>query len=514
VSISTTKRAEWYVGDRASVAPISNLPGVTMLNSERWRLHRSHLPLLVQDADAARIMLPTFKPDWAARDRLTQPLGFTLRNVQQSGIDFITQRRGTLLCDSMRLGKTLTSIMSHDPASGPLVVICPAMVRPVWISWLRRVFPDEPIGVLIGRTFDPKIIQHKLVVGHYEVLPWWQSSAPIGTIVFDEAHALTSRTARRSRAAVYLAMRAARVICATGTPIWNMPTDLWNVLGLVAPGAFGGYHEFANRYGLPMPTAHGTKYTGVSNEQELHARLSDVMIRRRWVDVADDLPAITRNVSLVELNDDQKLKLDLFVAELSSMTKASTIGTLSRYRKKLSTIKRATVLTEAKVILDRNEPVVIWTWHVELAKKIAETLGDRAFLLTGEVTNAKRDDAMAAWKAHPAAALVCTMSVAQVGLDFSHAHLAIFAEIDYTPAILAQAEMRTYAPTRPMNITYIVADHLIDQRITLALTRKLAAANPLGVSAADDAISALSFAIHGPIDVPDMDRLLADFLGS
>jgi SNF2 family DNA or RNA helicase len=514
VLIATPKRPEWYVGDRATLQPILGLPGAKMLNPDRWQIHRSHLPLIPQDADAARILTPTFKPDWAARDRLTEPLGFKLRNVQQSGIDFILQRRGTLLGDDPRVGKSLTSIMAHDPASGPFVVICPAMVRPVWVSWLRRVFPDEPIGVLVGRTFDPKVIQHKLVVGHYEILPWWQSAAPIGTIVFDEAHMLTNRNARRSKAAVYLAMRAKRVICATGTPIWNMPTDLWNVLGLVVPGAFGGYHEFASRYGLPVPGAHGTKYTGVSHEEELHARLSEVMIRRRWIDVADDLPAITRNVSLVELDDDQKLKLNLFVAELTGGDKATTIGVLSRYRKKLSTIKRPAVLKEAAQMLDRGEPVVIWTWHVELAEQIAKALGDRAFLLTGEVTNAKRDDAMAAWKAHPAAALVCTMSVAQVGLDFSHAHLAIFAEIDYTPAILAQAEMRTYAPTRPMNITFVVVDHLIEQRITMALIRKLGAANPLGVGAANDAITTLQFALQGPIDEPDMDRLLADFIES
>ena len=490
------------------------LPGTKMLNPDRWQIHRSHLPLIPQDADAARILTSTFHPDWAARDLSTQDREFKLRNVQHAGIDFISQRRGTLLGDDMRIGKTLTAIMSHDPADGPFVVICPAMPRPVWISWLKRVFPDEPIGVLRGRTFDPKVVQHRLVVGHYEILPWWQSSAPIGTLVFDEAHNLTNRNAARSKAAVYLAMRAKRVICATGTPIWNMPTDLWNVVGLVAPGAFGGYHEFAARYGLPELTAHGTKYTGISNEQELNARLSEIMIRRRWVDVATDLPAITRNVSLVELNDEQKLQLNIFAAELGVLNKATTVGVLSRYREKLSTIKLPSVLAEATKVLDRNEPVVIWTWHVSLAKKIAAKLGDRAFLLTGEVTNVKRDEAMAAWKAHPAAALVCTMSVAQVGLDFSHAHLAIFAEIDWTPAIIAQAEMRTYDPTRAMNITYVVADHFIEQRITMALIRKFGASHPLGVSAADDAISMLQAAIYGPVDEPDLDRLMEDFLAS
>jgi len=104
------------------------------------------------------------------------------------------------------------------------------------------------------------------------------------------------------------------------------------------------------------------------------------------------------------------------------------------------------------------------------------------------------------------------MAVAQVGLDFSHAHLAVFAEIDYTPAILTQAEMRTFSPARPMNITYIVADHHVEQRVVLALTRKLEAANPLGVGAANDAITLLRHALQGPIEDPDMDRLLADLL--
>jgi hypothetical protein len=861
VTLRAANKPEWFVGDPQTVAPILGVPGIKMLSSAAWQLHRSHLPLLAQDADAARLLMPALKPDWVARDLATKDRGFTLRNVQHAGVDYITQRRGALIGDEMRVGKgnrhgtpiltptgwrpietlavgdqvigsdgapttitgvfprgklpvfrvtfsdgvstvvdgehlwtgwtrtnrsrgyaaitltteelrhrlhqgwqiplvapvdfvpqtlpidpyvlgvllgdgslsspgvvfipgdvdvpaevarrlpeglkltrdtpsnraavyrvidevqgknrlldalrdfrlwgcrswekfvpeaylrasvsqrldllrglmdtdgelytrkgkhsqlvqfsssaealvdavralvqslggvarkgyraepkytylgekrtgrpswrltiamppglspflartgyvdrskydpirtirsiepegdaevtcisvaapdqlyviehfivthnTLACIMSHDPKTGPLVVICPAMVRPVWISWLARVFPDEPIGVLTGHTFDHKVLQNKIVVGHYEILPWWQSAMRIGTLIFDEAHMLTNRSSKRSKAAIFLSMRAERVIAATGTPIWNMPPDLWNVLGLIAPAAFGGFHEFAHRYGLPVPSAHGTKYTGISNEEELTARLSEVMIRRRWVDVADDLPPITRSVSLVELDDAKRRKLDLISAMLREAKGASsTIGMLATYREKLSTIKRPAVIKEAETILDRNEPVVIWTWHRALAEQITADLGSRAFLLTGDVPGDKRDEAIAAWKAHPAAALVCTMAVAQVGLDFSHAHLAIFAEIDYTPAILAQAEMRTYSPLRPMNITYIVADHLVDQRIVLALTRKLSAADPLGVGAANDAISALQFAIHGRPEEADLGKMLDDWLSS
>jgi len=517
VPLSRGPKPDWFIVDAETIAPLfkfapdTQVPGISFAG-KRYNVHRSHLPLLVGDADAARTLAIIDTPDWAARDRQTEPLGFKLRTTQQAAIDYITRRRGTLLGDDMRLGKTLTSIMAHDPASGPLVVICPAMVRPVWIGWLKRVFPGEPIGIMRGRKFDHKALQHRLIVGHYDILAWWQSAMPIGTLVFDEAHMLTNRNSRRSRAAVFLASRASRVIAATGTPIWNMPPDLWNVLGLVAPGAFGSFHVFAQRFGAPVPTEYGIKDTGSSNEDELRMRLSEVMIRRRWVDVANDLPAVSRNVALVELDEAKKRKLDLIAADISGGGSGSTIGHLSRYREQLSHVKRPTVCKLAQDMLDRGEPVVIWTWHVALARQIAEDLGDQAFLLTGEVSSTKRDDIIGAWNARPAAALVCTMSVAQVGLDFSHAHLAIFAEIDYTPAVLSQAEMRTYAPTRAMSITYVVVDHVIEQRIVLALIRKLGATNPIGVGAAEDAITTLRLALQGPVETPDLDRLLAALL--
>ena len=503
----------WFVGTREELQGVVGLPGTQHLSGELWRVHRSHLPLLPNSPEAAKILLPGDLPDRTGRNRN----GIVLRPTQHTAIDFITQRRGTLLGDDMRLGKTLTAIMSHDPARGKFVVVCPAMVRPVWIGWLKKAFPDEPIGIMAGRSYDPKVVQHKIVVGHYDILDHWLSGAPIGTLVFDEAHALTNRNASRSKAAVYLAMRAAMVICATGTPIWNMPTDLWNVVGMLVPGALGSFHDFAGRYGNPEPGAHGTKYKGISNGQELSARMSDIMIRRRWIDVVDNLPPITRGTELIELTDAQKFKLDLFAAEVSTGNHATTIGALARYREKLASLKIKAAVARIQKTIDKNEPVVVWTWHVKPAQQIVTQLeanGRKAFLLTGEIPLKKRDEIIAQWRATPNGALVCTMSVAQVGLDFSHAWQAIFVEIDWTPAIIAQAEMRTYDSTRGMDILYLIVDHVIEQRILLALIKKLGASSPLGVSAADDAISVLSFAFQGPVDVPDLDRLLDDLLVS
>ena len=513
--LKVASKPDWFVADQETIRPIAEAPGI-QIERGSFLVHRSHLPLLDSD-DAQRLLERPAPIAWELRDRQTEPLGFTLRRTQHLAVDFIRARRGTLLGDDPRVGKTLAAAYSHEPDLGKLVVIAPLMVREVWLGWLRRIFPGQDIGIMTGRTFDPVEAGKPVVLGHYDILWGWQSGAQIGTLVLDEAHVLTNRRSRRSLAANLLASRAERVIAATGTPVWNMPPNLWNVLGYVAPGAFGDYHTFSRRYGKPEETAYGTIYTGVSNEVELAARLSEVMLRRRWVDVQADLPPITRNTIIVDLDARQRRKLDIAAASLKGDGNTNTIGALSRYRDALSMTKITATIAEAEVCLRHGDSVVIWTWHRSLAESLTELLvagGFEAFCLTGDTPMKRRDALLDQWRAIPAGALVVTMSVAQVGIDLSHSHRAIFAEIDYTPAMIAQAEMRTFSPARAMNVTYIVADHFVDRKIIAALARKLEAASPLGVASGEGAIASIDAAFRGPEDVADMDRFMAEILAS
>jgi hypothetical protein len=101
--LRTAAKPDWYLADQALAATIALAPGMRA-SGALWELHRSHLPLL-NDGDARRIIMPSIRPDWAARNAATASRGFQLRNVQHSAIDFITQRRGTLLGDEQRIGK-------------------------------------------------------------------------------------------------------------------------------------------------------------------------------------------------------------------------------------------------------------------------------------------------------------------------------------------------------------------------------------------------------------------------
>lgn len=492
-------------------------PGVREVRvngSIRLEAHRSQLPLL-GEAVANAASAPHEQ-----RDAFTNPLGFKLRPHQQVAVDFIEPRRGVLLADEPRVGKSLSAIMSHDPSRGPLLVVCPLIVREVWKTWLGRRFPGEEIGILEGKTFDPSVYNRNVVVGHYDILSRWQSGRRIGTLVLDEAHVLSKSRSQRTTAAAFLAARAEKVICLTGTPLWNKPIGLFQILSILAPAGWGAYHEFGHRYCAPLPTAHGTKYDGASNEDELMLRLSEVMLRRRWVDVQGDLPPTTREVITAELSAAKRLEVDIAAEMLrKASTHAATIGAIARYRQVLGDVKATVAVARARELLALGEPVVVWTWHRNTAKNIRRDLSREfpAFVVSGDMAPERREALFAAWReAAKPAALVITIPAGQVGIDLSHARYAIFAELDFTPALVAQAQMRTFSPLRPMTIIYIVADHEVDRRVLTSMSTKMEVSDRIGVPAADAALEVLQDTFGGVSRLADGDlsRLADDLLAS
>lgn len=522
-----------FLLDKETGKALFGVPGVTF-EGPHLLAHRNHLTLVEDPSAALYLSTPSQSSHiWTERDDWCEGRGFKLRVTQQQAVDFARPRRGILLCDDMRLGKTVSALLCHrewqalydegalraNPfrrAYGPLIIVAPLSTRAVWLGWIRRLWPEAKIGIITGKKFKPEVLtQNDIVFGHYDVISRWQTLLDIGTLVLDEVHALSNPRADRTNAAVLLASRAKHVIAMTGTPIYTLPPNLWSILNLVVPGAWGSYFDFAQRYGAPEPGSHGWRYTGLSNEMELKARLSDVMLRRRWRDCHSDLPPITRSVVVADLNQTERNRLDVLAAKLKE--RSNTAGHLASYRQQVSAIKLKTVAREAERILANGQPVVIWTWHREYADQIAEAImdghGRPALVIHGDIVAHERDRRMQVWREmKEPGALIATMAVAGAGIDLSHARITIFAEIDYTPLMLGQAEMRTFAPDRPMDVIFVVANHFVDQRIVRALVSKLSASDPLGVGAAVDAIDALREAVLGKEEEGDLDRLLEAFL--
>lgn len=540
------KRRDWYAIPTAWAPEIAAMPSLGYDARFGPLAHRSHLPLLAKThpevenflaESGSRMGLESDRSsDRADFDATTEPNGWKLRGYQHDARDFIRTRRGTLLADAMRVGKTASATSSHDPELGPMLVVAPLATREVWLSWFRRRWPDIRPVVLNGRTvnkIDPKkpvrsrrdrgfdllegarfdaqlLTDAKLIFGNYDIMGAWKdlNGRRIGTLVLDEIHLVSERSSRRAEAITYAANLAERVIAATGTPIWNKPSGLFTTLSCITPAAFGKFFDYAVRYCDAHPGSHGYVYDGASNEDEFRARMAEIMIRRTWQDVSGELPAIERAVEAVVVSEDQQFNIEKEAERVRDHSKRTTaIGALARFRRLLAKHKVPVAVDVSKRILQSGEKVVIWTWHRDVALKIEDELGKAGFpgfVVSGSTNMNLREDIFDRWRAYDQPAPLCiTLSVGQVGIDLSAARHCVFAELDFTPSVVAQAEMRTFSPLRPMAATYVIIDHEIDRKILGALQDKCDVAYRMGVPAAESTIGVLASAFARLTDGPD-----------
>jgi SNF2 family DNA or RNA helicase len=343
----------------------------------------------------------------------------------------------------------------------------------------------------------------RLVFMNYDILAGWKNfgNRRVGTLVFDEIHLLSNKSSRRSKAAMFLSAQAERVIGATGTPLWNRPAGLYTTLTCISPGAWGKYFDYASRYAGGRMGAHGFVADGASHEEEFRVRMQEIMLRRTWHDVIGQVPPITRNVEVVEITERQAFQIEKEAERARDHgRRATAIGAMARFRRLLANLKIDGAIDVAKRVLDSGERVIIWTWHRDVAIKIEEALAKMdfpGFVVTGSTNPDIREEIFNRWRAHPCSPLCITLSVGQVGIDLSSARQEVFAELDYTPSIVAQAEMRPFNGQQPIAATYVIIDHDIERQILEALQTKCDLAFRLGVPAAESAIEVIASGFTG-----------------
>ncbi len=485
----------WSDPDPAWCRQVAEVPGLQWTGDgkrvTRVKFHRSHLPLMPAAVSAA---LPPVG-QWAMDETRyieakLKERGIVPRKHQSAAFPFLRGRRGALLAYEMRLGKTLAATAAHDPRDGVLVVVGPLAARDVWCEWIERVHGFRPM-LLQGR----KDIEDKVVDGypayfiHFDILEAWTpffTTQQIATLVLDEIHLLQNRKARRTSAVNVLAARAERIFGLSGTPMWSKPDNLYAILHLIAPGAWGAHHAFGCRYANGLPGAHGWSYNGTSNDDEFKARLQHMILRKTWAEIAPDLPPTVRVVEPISVTGRQLASIESSAmnAALARKSAVTMAGYLATLRRKIGETKVGPAADAAwDAIVGGHQKVVIWAWHREVAAKIvAEAterirakgyIGAKVLELRSDMDGNERAAVIAEFKHHPqAAVLVAGIAVGGVAIDLSCSDYAIFAEVDWTPANNRQAEMRTFAPTRPHCVVYLYADVPVEVALFQALRVK------------------------------------------
>lgn len=407
----------------------------------------------------------------------------SLRAYQEAGVEELLKKlhtlHGALLADAPGLGKTAQAIevanrlASEDAAPRPftVLVVAPASLR---INWSREI-----------RTWAWTNAGYE-VLTYGEVVRGKQSRTRYSLIIFDEAHYLKNPDAKRTKAG--LALDADYRIFLTGTPCVNRPMEMFPMLKSL--GLKMSRTDYGVRYcggkliTVPIRGGHGKRrawdFTGSSNTEELNKVLrQSVMVRRTKEEVLKELPRKVRQVISMDFKSGESRE---FRERFASLSLAADIlrtagkipfTELARERYNVAMAKLPYVLDFLNDLLEEEEKVVVFAHHRDVIDAIVKEGEDRVALVGG-MTEKQKDAVVQAFQNGPARVFVGQIVAAGTGLTLTAARTVLFAELDWVPGNVTQAEDRCHriGQKDTVRVFHLVAEGSIDARIVRAIVDK------------------------------------------
>lgn len=365
----------------------------------------------------------------------------TLYPHQEIARDFLLTRKRCILADAPRVGKTLPTA-SAAIEHLPVLVVCPAVAKPVW----QKAFKQFGIDAVIvhGRKMAEGCVPGGVLIVNYDLLPYMTAIDGWQTLIIDEAHRTKTPTAKRTKMAMKLMKATPHVYALSGTPVPNRPIELWPILhGL---GIYkGSWLKFAYRYAKAWHSPWGLDVSGSSNLLELKKALAPHILRRTRADVFQNYQHPV--ISLIELDlpvDRREKGFDAdalvenpnLILALDGLAEVMREGGIRKVPLALDFIK-------GKLDDDPDEPVVVFAWHKDVAAMLHEGLQDYApVMVTGETAAADRQKNIDAFQSGGANVMIGNIATLGEGVDLSRSSTVVFVEATWATSAFEQASAR------------------------------------------------------------------------
>lgn len=418
------------------------------------------------------------------------PAGEEYLPFQLAAIAFALDKPHVLFGDAPGCGKTLEAIgvINALPEIKRVLVICPATVKINWsrelAKWLVR---PMGVGIVNGNdwvTADCTIINFDILSRHEYVI----REKPWDLLILDEIHYCKSSGALRTQQVLGKWAKAEderlaripsrRTIMMSGTPLLNRPIELWPLVR--DAGLFRNWEQYVTRYCDGHKERVGRKehwnVQGASNLEELQTVLrSSWMIRRLKSEVMTELPPKRRQVIEVPVNGNAavvKAETQAVAAEMDKLAELRlavekakvaesqdeydeaverlrhgvmvALQLVSKVRHDTAMAKVPQVIEFVKDALEAEEKLVVFGWHHDVLKAIHDA-SPGSVLVTGETSMKKRQEAIDSFQTDPKVRMfVGSIGAAGVGITLHAASHVIFAELDWVPGSVTQAEDRCH----------------------------------------------------------------------
>ena len=450
------------------------------------------------------------------------PEGLSYMPFQLAGIAYAMAHENVLIGDEMGLGKTIQAIgvSNASPETRNVLIICPASLRINWMrEWEKWDIKNLSTGIATTKTGLPGT---DVVIINYDIT--WKMRELLrcrnwDMVIMDEAHLLKNHKAQRTYAVlggkreeeVIEPIPAQRRLALTGTPLVNRPAEGWTLFHALAPNAFGSWYHYMTRYAAAYRGDHGWDVSGASHLDELQDKLrTSLMIRRLKCDVLQELPAKRRQVIEIPANGAKRvvateakaaaaqqellegLQAAVELAKVSEdqdeyrdAVKALRAGNLVAFSE-IASLRHQTALAKVPVVcehvrqvLEANDAqkIILFAHHIDVIDQIMAELGPDfgAVKVTGQVNMSGRQAAVDMFQASSQCRLfVGNIKAAGVGLTLTASDHVVFAELDYVPGIVQQAEDRAHriGQSNSVLVQHLVLEGSLDARMAKALVAK------------------------------------------
>jgi superfamily II DNA or RNA helicase len=431
---------------------------------------------------------------------------------QREGAAHLAFHERALLADEMGLGKTVQAIaaceiLSRERGIERVLVVSPTSVKAEWEEQIAR-FTDRTALFVAG--LYPERLKRYQSPAFFTLVNYEQVVRDVDDInrllkpdivILDEAQHIKNWHTKTARRAKSLVSPYAFVL--TGTPLENRIDETYSILQHLDPEIFGPLFRF-NRdfYDLDKRG----RPTGYKNLDELHRRLSSVMLRRRKRDVEHELPGRTEKTFFVPMVEEQAARYGDYeylarrlaaIAERRPLTKEE----FERLQQYLACMR---MICDTPAILDPacrvcpkleelegvlgellEEPsrrIIIfseWVRMLELVRELAGEMGIDCAWHTGDVPQLKRRADIARFREDPACRIFLSSDAGATGLNLQMANAVINLDLPWNPAKLEQRIARAWRKGQHSAVTVVnfVTENSIEHSILHLLAHKQTLAN-------------------------------------
>lgn len=406
----------------------------------------------------------------------------------------------------------------------------------VYKTWTEHVWPETDVVIVNYDMLDQFDTQIKsrtwdlMVADECHLL---KTAGALRTLcVFGGKRPASRKNGKLIRPAkTYEAIEFTRGLFLTGTPILSRPIELWNLIRACDPKGLGtSWENYAFTYCDAEEGHFGIDASGASNLEDLNRILRErFMVRRDKRAVLKELPdktrepiilpqdkleapvkkeknrvesALAKYEKILGITDDSPFRYITLMESLSDKIADAiarqdgeepdlerAVKTLSAPDQllftEMSAAREEVALAKAGMVSDHiikmaacGEPIICFGYHKSVIRELEKRLKKadlRVAIITGDVSTKRRQELVDGFQAGDFDVIIGNIMAMGVGWTLTRSRFVVFAELDWVPALMEQAEDRAWRHGQKNAVIaqYLLVDGSIEAYMAVAILEKM-----------------------------------------